>query len=131
MRVAFALIAAAATTAAFATLPMPAAAQDADFAPAQRTVAASAGDISQGAYRDAELRLSSELRKHPDLPELMLNLAAVYGRTGRASEAQALYARVLGQDDVLMDLSNGRTASAHAIAKLGLGQLNAVQFSAK
>ena len=47
-----------------------------------RSVAAD--EIAQGAYADAEAKLQTELRVYPTRPELLLNLAAVYARTGRA-----------------------------------------------
>ena len=54
---------------------------------------------------------------------MLLNLAAVYGRTGRAAEARMLYQEVLGADDVLMDVSADRSVSAHRIAEAGLRRL--------
>ena len=87
--------------------------------------------IVQGDYSAAEARLLSELRTTPDRPELLLNLAAVYSKTGRTSEARSLYTRVLSSDDVLMDLSAERTAGSHLIAQRGLRRLDAVQFSAR
>ena len=85
--------------------------------------------ISRGAYADAEKALLKELRIHPDRPELLLNLAAVYANTGRPDEARALYRQVLSQEDVLMDLGPDRTASAHAIARTGLKRIARVEVS--
>ncbi|MBB5709546.1 tetratricopeptide repeat protein [Sphingomonas xinjiangensis] len=87
--------------------------------------------ITQGSYEAAEARLMRELRVHPDRPELLLNLAAVYARTGRADAARSLYTRVLSQDDVLMDLTSDRTAGSHMIASAGLTRLQPVQFTAR
>nr|AGU11796.1 hypothetical protein [uncultured organism] len=87
--------------------------------------------ISQGAYQDAEARLVEALRAEPNQPELMINLAAVYARTGREDAARSLYTRVLSQSDVLMDLASGRTAGSHMIATSGLHRLQPVQFSAR
>jgi thioredoxin-like negative regulator of GroEL len=87
--------------------------------------------ITQGAYGEAEARLMRELRIHPGRPELLLNLAAVYARTGRVDAARSLYVRVLSQDEVLMDLASKRTAGSHGIAKAGLDRLAPVQFTAR
>lgn len=117
MRTAVLLLAAAPL--AFA---LPAQAQD-------TTVSASL--ISAGSYDKAESKLLDQLRARPDTPELMINLAAVYARTGRTGEARTLYRQVLAQDDVLMDLSETRTAGSHVLAQAGLRRLDAVQFSAR
>lgn len=97
---------------------------------AQSDIASSA--IVQGAYADAEAKLLTELRSNPDQPEALLNLAAVYSKTGRTGEARSIYNRVLAQDEVLMDLASNRTAGSHAIARTGLQRLQpAVQFTAR
>jgi tetratricopeptide (TPR) repeat protein len=118
MRFGFAILAAA----PFVVAALPAQAQD-------RTVAST--EISTGAYAKAESKLEAALRASPNRPELLLNLAAVYAQTGRTPEARALYTRVLGQDEVLMDLSAERTAGSHAVARTGLQRIEAVQFSAR
>lgn len=87
--------------------------------------------IAQGDYSRAESKLLAELRIHPGRPELLLNLAAVYARTGRADEARSLYTKVLSKDDVLMDISTDQSAGSHALAQRGLRRLDAVQFSAR
>jgi thioredoxin-like negative regulator of GroEL len=98
----------------------------ASAAPAQtRTDPMAAQAIARGDFTAAEHRLAAERRIYRDRPEILLNLAAVYARTGRASEAQALYQKVLASDDVLMDVSADRTASAHRIAQTGLQRLTA------
>ncbi|MDV3456909.1 tetratricopeptide repeat protein [Sphingomonas sp. HF-S4] len=117
MRIGLVLLAAAPLFAA-----LPAQAQDSAVAATQ---------ISQGDFAAAESRLLSELRIHPGRPELLLNLAAVYAKTGRTGEARGLYTRVLGQDEVLMDLSVDRTAGSHALAQRGLRRLDTVQFTAR
>jgi len=101
---------------AFAT---PALAQDGD-----RTASTA---IEQGDFAGAEQTLTQELRIHPDRPELLLNLATVYARTGRKGEARTLYRQVLAQDDVLMDLSADRTAGSHAVAVAGLRRIDDVR----
>jgi thioredoxin-like negative regulator of GroEL len=111
-----AVLAGLALLAPLAFAPMPAQAQNGD------RVASAA--IAKGDFAGAERMLVQELRIHPDRPELLLNLAAVYANTGRSSDARALYRRVLAQNDVLMDLSPDRTAGSHAIAVAGLRQLD-------
>jgi Tfp pilus assembly protein PilF len=117
MRIGLVLLAAAPLIAA-----LPAQAQDSAVASTQ---------IAQGDYSQAETKLLGELRVHPGRPELLLNLAAVYAKTGRAGEARALYTKVLATDDVLMDVSVDRTAGSHALAQRGLRRLDTVQFSAR
>lgn len=117
MRFALVILAAAPLVAA-----LPAQAQDGSVASAQ---------IVQGDYAAAEAKLLAELRANPERPELLINLAAVYAKTGRTSEARGLYTRVLSSDDVLMDLSAQRTAGSHAIAQRGLRRLDTVQFTAR
>lgn len=81
-------------------------------------------EIAKGDFSGAERVLVQELRIHPGRPELLLNLAAVYARTGRQADARTLYRQVLSQDNVLMDLSADRTAGSHAVAVAGLRQLD-------
>lgn len=87
--------------------------------------------IAQGDYVSAERILTQELRIHPGRPELMINLATVYSKTGRKAEARALFRQVLAQQDVLMDLSPDRTAGSHALAVAGLRRLDGVQTASK
>ncbi|MEG3160146.1 tetratricopeptide repeat protein [Sphingomonas sp. LB2R24] len=79
--------------------------------------AIAAGDLST-----AEQRIVAERKIFPQRPELMLNLASVYHRTGRESEARALYAAVLARPAVAMDLPSGAVLSSHDIASRALGQ---------
>ncbi|MDF7776019.1 tetratricopeptide repeat protein [Sphingomonas sp. AOB5] len=92
-------------------------------AQAQANDPAASVAIAQGDYASAERTLLQELRIHPGRPELLLNLAAVYSRTGRVNEAQTLYRQVLGQRDVLMDIAADRTAGSHAVANTGLRRI--------
>lgn len=87
--------------------------------------------ITRGAYSEAEKALLAELRIHPGRPELLINLAAVYAKTGRQAEARNLYRRVLAQDDVLMDVTPERTAGSHTIARTGLDRIEAVQLTTR
>lgn len=75
-------------------------------------------------YAKAERRLAAERRVFPNKPELMLNLAAVYLKTGRAAEARALYAEVLDQPETMMDLPSGRSVSSHGIATTAVAALD-------
>ncbi|RYD49730.1 MAG: tetratricopeptide repeat protein [Sphingomonadales bacterium] len=110
-----------AATAPFFLAALPASADDRDIAAA----------ISVGAYTDAEQALNAQLRANPGLPELLLNLAAVYAKTGRDSEARAIYAQVLAQRDVMMDLPSGKIAGSHAIATTGLKLVTSVQITSR
>ena len=87
--------------------------------------------IASGDLATAEQTLTAERRIFPQKPELMLNLAAVYQRTNRSTEARALYAEVLAQPDVLMDVSAERTAWSHDLAQAGLRRIGGVQMSAR
>ena len=87
--------------------------------------------MSAGAYAQAEKAIEAELRIYPGRPELLLNLATIYARTGRTAEARVLYANVLAQRDVLMDVSADKVVGSHAIATMGLKQIEAVQISSR
>lgn len=85
--------------------------------------------ISAGDLKAAEATLDAERAIFPNRPEVLLNLAAIYARTARASEARAAYARVLASDDVMMELPDGSEASAHSLARLGSARLGASMAS--
>lgn len=87
--------------------------------------------IASQDYVKAERRLLAERRIYPNKPELLINLASVYRRTGRLAEARVLYAAVLEQDAVTLDLPNGEGASSHALARLGLEAVSATNFAAR
>lgn len=112
MRISFLAIALAPI--AFAAMP----------AQAQQTDSYASGAILRGDYVKAEKRLVAKLNAQPRLPEAQLNLAAVFAHTGRDDEARALYADVLAQDPVLMDLPDEQVVSSHALAKAGLRRLD-------
>ena len=80
-------------------------------------MAIAAGDLST-----AEHRIVAERKIFPQRPELMLNLASVYHRTGRESEARALYAAVLERPVVAMDLPSGAVVSSHDLASRALAK---------
>ena len=79
--------------------------------------------IAVGEYTAAARQLEAERQVHPDRPELMLNLAAAYGLTGRNTAARALYAEVLRRPDMKMDMPSGDIVSSHVIANRGLSRL--------
>lgn len=79
--------------------------------------------IAAGNLKKAESVLDAERRADPDSPEVMLNLAAIYQQTGRAADARSLYAAVLAEPDVSLDLASGETLSAHQVAHRGLTRL--------
>jgi thioredoxin-like negative regulator of GroEL len=89
----------------------------------ERAVRASHAAIVTGDLRSAEQMLVAERRIFPKRAELLLNLAAVYARSNRTGEAAALYDQVLAGDDALMDVAEGRTLSAHSVARLGKSKL--------
>jgi hypothetical protein len=72
------------------------------------------------------VRAERDLTRDPSLsrrPELMLNLAALYLRSGRPAEATALYRAVLDRRAVDMDMPSGAVRSSHSIAQAGLALL--------
>jgi thioredoxin-like negative regulator of GroEL len=79
--------------------------------------------ISAGSLAQAEQTIDAERTIFPTRPELMLNLAAVYARTGRVTQARSLYGQVLDQEPVAMDLADGSVQSSHALAQRGLSRL--------
>lgn len=79
--------------------------------------------IAAGSMADAERTIQAERAIFPERPELMLNLAAVYARTGRDAQARALYGEVLDREPVAMDLADGSVQSSHALAQKGLSRL--------
>jgi Flp pilus assembly protein TadD len=116
------LVCAAAITAM--ALAAPAMAQDG----AIRTAHAAIGN---GDYDRAEQLLAAERRIFPQSPEVLINLAAVYARTGRSTQASTLYRQIMAQPDVLLDLSNDRAVSSHALAQAGLRRVNSLQTAAR
>jgi Flp pilus assembly protein TadD len=87
--------------------------------------------ITAGDYSAAEQTLVAERRIFPRRPELMINLAAVYARTGRSSEAASLYRAALQADDVEMAMPNGAVASSRAVAQRGLDRLGGVTLATR
>lgn len=79
--------------------------------------------IAAGDFSAAAKRIEAERRIFPERPELMLNLAVAYARTGRSADARALYRDVLDRPAVAMDLPNGNVVSSHDVATRGLSRL--------
>jgi thioredoxin-like negative regulator of GroEL len=89
-------------------------------------------EITQADYFAAEAKLVRELRAHPYEPELMLNLAAVYAKTGRLDQARALYTRVLAQPQAELALGATRSTWSHQVAQIGLRMIDtSLQLSAR
>lgn len=87
--------------------------------------------IAAGDYATAEQALTTERRIFPRRPELMINLAAVYARTGRSTEAASLYRAALTADDVEMVMPDGAVASSRAVAQRGLDRLGGVALAGR
>lgn len=76
--------------------------------------------VQRGHYATAISRLEERRRDHVATPEATLNLATAYARTGDTAKARALYAEVLSEPAVDLDLTNGASATSHQIAQRGL-----------
>ena len=87
--------------------------------------------IAAGDYAAAERQLLAEQRVFPARAEVMLNLAAVYAKTGRVADARAMYHRVLALKPVAMDVADGQIAASHAVAQRGMRQLDAAQMAGR
>jgi Flp pilus assembly protein TadD len=87
--------------------------------------------IASGDYASAERQLLAEQRIYPTRPEVMLNLAAVYSKTGRVAEARAMYHRVLAAKPVAMDVADGQVTASHAVAQRGMRLLDAAQMAGR
>jgi len=80
--------------------------------------------ITSGKLSQAERDLERDTRAGSREPQVLLNLAAVYAMTDRPAEARTLYQRVLEGEDASLLLASQQVASAHAIARKGLGRLD-------
>ena len=87
--------------------------------------------IQSGDYQLAEHKLLAEQRIYPAKPEVLLNLAAVYSKTGRHAEARELYHRVLTLDPVAMDVADGQVAASHLVAGRGLRLLDTARQASR
>jgi Flp pilus assembly protein TadD len=82
--------------------------------------------LQAGDYRAAELEIRQEMRLFPHDPDLLINLATVYVRTGRMAEARALYRDVLARADEELDVLNHGNASSHAVARLAISRTDQI-----
>lgn len=76
--------------------------------------------IAEGKLLLAESTLDSARVAEPDEPSVMINLAAVYARTGRTEQAQAMYQRVLAAENVQLEMGDHSPAWSHSLARRGL-----------
>jgi len=91
-----------------------------------------AAQILKGDYAAAERVILAQEKMFPGDPDLLLNLASVYRRTGRADEARALYRAVLARPDEMMDLSDtAEPRTAHYLARAALARMDAPQLTAR
>ncbi len=76
--------------------------------------------IADGKLLLAESTLEAARVAEPREPSVMINLAAIYARTGRAEQAQTMYQQVLATDNVLLEMGDHRPAWSHSLARRGL-----------
>ncbi len=76
--------------------------------------------LTQGQYAQAIPVLAGRLRSNPTDESLLLNLAMAYRKSGDVAKADALYRRVLFQDDVVLNGVGGVNASSHDLARAGM-----------
>ncbi len=82
-----------------------------------------AAQIERGDYRGAERALVAQRALYPDDVDLMLNLATVYLRTGRAADARRVYQAVAARPDQEVVLNGRSSAWSHQIAGNALAHL--------
>lgn len=82
--------------------------------------------IARGDLNAAEARLIAQRAEEPNEPSVLLNLAYIYGRTGRADEATALYNQILASDDVLMVSGKGEQIGSHALARKAMNRTTGI-----
>ncbi len=87
--------------------------------------------IQRGDFDTAERQLIAEQKIFPTKPEVLLNLAAVYAKTGRHSEARVVYNRVLALEPVAMDVANGQVVPSNLIADRGLKLLDSARQASR
>ena len=81
--------------------------------------------IAAGDLVRAQRLLEDERRMFPRATDVLLNLAAVYARTGRLADADSLYRQVAAAPDEMLEMPDGGDASAHALAQAGLTRVAA------
>lgn len=74
----------------------------------------------------AEARLIAQRAAEPGEPSVLLNLAHVYAKTGRAEQAMALYREVLTGENVLMATATRAPAWSHDLARRGLDRTRSI-----
>jgi len=84
-----------------------------------------AGDILSGDFAAAEAKLNTRLAASPNDSFAMLNLAAIYDRSGRTDEARALYERVMSlRDNPYAKVANNKVVPVKKVASNALEVLN-------
>ena len=82
-------------------------------------------DIMNGDYQVAETKLNTRIEADPNDAFALLNLAAIYDRTGRSHEARDLYRRVMQmRDNPYAKLANRRVVPVKSIASNALESLD-------
>lgn len=76
--------------------------------------------LTKANYSVAEQQLAPQVAAGEREPGVLLNLAAVYLRTGRSAEAIRLYRIVQAEENVLMDPVSGDPIWSHDVAQRGL-----------
>lgn len=76
--------------------------------------------IARADYASAETALVAQLAAGSREPGVLLNLAAVYQRTGRMEAATELYRAVRAEPNVQMALPNGQPSWSHDVASRGM-----------
>ena len=82
-------------------------------------------DIIKGDYTQAEQELLEVLRKDPEDPFALLNLAFVYQSSGQDVKAREIYQRILVQsENPHAQLASGKPQRVKTIAQRGIAQLD-------
>ena len=90
-----------------------------------------AEQLIRGDLPAAEREIAHQRRMFPNDPDLLVNLASIYGRTNRTADARRLYRDVLARADEPLTLADGSTVSSHQIALTGLRSLPAEMLAAR
>ena len=95
-------------------------------ASAETSAGYEADAILDGNYRQAEIRLQGILQTSPDDAFALLNLAAIYDRSGRTEEARGLYERVMAlRDNPYAQVADRKVKPVKTVASNALKSLNA------
>lgn len=80
--------------------------------------------IAEGKLAEAEQGLLTALKKDPNDPYALLNLAYVYQKSGDTAKAQQVYQRILEQkQNPYAELETGKPEAVKSIARRGIAQL--------